>query len=214
MLAADYYKPKQKGRAPAVVLVHDAGGNRSQLAPIAERLQKQGFGVLTLDLRGHGESADSRFDWSKMKKTERSQLWALAPRDIEAAGRWILGQSEIHSTNLSLVGYGSGCALVLRHALADENVISMTLISPKAKDLGFDVQGDIMELVGLPTHVVDVRNDETERLVAEANSAVKHPYVELLLVSSKKPSVLEDRSTPSKVSKWIDEIASPKKGRG
>jgi len=210
-LTGSFYAPKH--RAPAVLLVHDAGSNREQLDGIAQRLSRQGLGVLTVDLRGHGDSKTSKLDWDKMNAEARASLWQLAPRDIEAAADWILRQPNIHSTNLSLVGYRAGCALVARHAERDANVICMALLSPKAKDFGFDVEGAIHNVNGLPTYVVDRRNDETERLVTEAN-ALTTPYIELWTISSKTPTVLEDRKTPSKVAKWVLETAKPKKGRG
>jgi len=210
-LKGSFYAPKK--RAPAVLLVHDAGSNREQLDGIAQRLSRQGFGVLTLDLRGHGDSKTSRLDWDKMNAEARASLWQLAPRDIDAAAAWVLKQPNIHSTNLSLVGYRAGCALVARHAEQDENVICMALLSPKAKDFGFDVEGAIHNVNGLPTYVVDRRNDETERLVTEAN-AVTAPFIKLQIISSKAPTVLEDRKTPSNVAKWVFETAKPKKGRG
>lgn len=210
-LAGSFYASRK--RAPAVVLVHDAGADRAQLDGIAQRLNKQGLSVLTLDLRGHGGSKTAKLDWDKLDEEARASLWQLAPRDLEAAAEWVLKQPGVHSTNLSLVGYRAGCALVARHAEGDENVICMALLSPKAKDFGFDVEGAIHKLNGLPTYVVDRRNDETERLVTEANS-LSVPYIELWTISSKTPTVLEDRKTPSMVAKWVEETAKPKKGRG
>ena len=211
-LAATFYAPL-RGRSPAVVLVHDAGADRNQLQPIAERLHRAGFGVLSLDLRGHGGSKSARIDWQKLDEGGRSSLWQLAPRDVDAAARWILARTDIHSTNLSLVGYRAGCALVARHAERDENVICMALLSPKAQDFGFDVEKTIHKVNGLPTVVVDRRNDETERLVTEANALTAHPYIEFLVVAPKTPTVLEDKKTPSKVAKWMADTAVPKRGR-
>jgi pimeloyl-ACP methyl ester carboxylesterase len=210
-LTGSFYAPKR--RAPAVLLVHDAGSDREQLDFIAQRLSRKGLGVLTVDLRGHGDSKTSKLDWEKMSEEARASLWQLAPRDIDAAAAWVLKQPNIHSTNLSLVGYRAGCALVARHAEQDENVICMALLSPKAKDFGFDVEGAIHNVNGLPTYVIDRRNDETERLVTEAN-ALSTPYIELVTISPKAPTVLEDSKMPSKVAKWVVETAKPKKGRG
>lgn len=212
ILKGTYYAPED--RAPAVLLVHDAGADRSQLAEIADRLHRFGLGVLTIDLRGHGESKTSKYDWDKMDEDARAAMWQLALRDVDAAAAWLLARPNVHSTSLSLVGYRAGCALVARHTEGDENVVCMALLSPKAKDFGFDVKGAIHKLNGLPTYVVDRRNDETERLVTEANALTANPYVELYTIPAKTPTVLEDRKTPSKVAKWIADEARPRKGRG
>ena len=212
-LAATYYSPRKNERAPAVLLVHDAGGAQDQLASIAESLNKKGFGVLTIDLRGHGDSKAVRLDWEDLGEDGRAALWQLAPRDIDAAATWILGQKDIHSTNLSIVGYRAGCALAARHAEQDENVIAMALLQPKSKDFGFDVEKTIQNVHGLPTYVLAQRNPDVERMVTEANSKSNKPWITWDTVAAKPETVLDDRKTATKVSGWLAEVALPKKGR-
>lgn len=211
-LTASFYEPKK--RSPGAVLVHDAGASREELSSIAEKLYKQGFGVLTFDIRGHGDSKSSKTDWAKLDKTKRKTLWAQGMRDVRAAADWLLEQKIIHSTSLSLLGHGSGCALVARHAKEDENVISLTLLAPREEDMGFDVRGDIEDLTGLPTYVVTPRKNGAATMVNEANArAGGHPYIELLLATQKADTVLDDRKVPGKVSHWMSEVANPRKGR-
>ena len=217
-LSATYFPPKrkksEKSPAPGVLLVHDAGGDRHQLDDVAIRLQKSGFGVLAVDLRGHGDSSEKGKDWTDLGEDERNRSWALATRDIEAAGQWLLAQEEIHSTNLSLVGLGSGCALTVRHARRDENVRCVVLLAPNAKDFGFDVAADLLKIEGLPTYVVTAKDDEDAKaMVEEANDGTS-PYVELDYAAARVASVLEDRKTPGKISTWVKGYAMPKRGRG
>ncbi len=211
-LAGTFHEPR-KGRAPAVLLVHDAGADREQLESIATSLHKRGFGVLTIDLRGHGDSKTSKIDWEKLDESGRASLWQLAPRDVEAAAEWLMGQKSIHSTNLSMVGYRAGCALAARHAEQDENVISMALLSPSKKEFGFDVEQTIQNVNGLPTLVLAQRTPEVEQMVVEANQMTSTPWITWESVSSKKKTVLDDRKTASKVSAWLADVALPKKGR-
>lgn len=216
-LVGDWYAPaKQAELAPGALLVHDAGASRDQLAALADRLQKSGFGVLTIDLRGHGASVTEGSHWDSMTEDERSSLWALATRDVEAASRWLLSRNGVHSTNLSLIGIGSGCALAVRHAKRDENVRCVALLAPRSKDFGFDVAADLLKIEGLPTLVLAPRDQfqaDTERMVTEANSDAA-PYVELVVAAPKVTSILDDRKVPSKVSSWVKGFAMPKKGRG
>ena len=213
LLSGSFFEPKK--RSPAAVLVHNAGADREELNDIAEKLYKQGFGVLTFDVRGHGMSKGPKADWSTLgDEDERKTLWAQGMRDVQAAADWILGQKSIHSTSLSLVGHGSGCALVARHAKEDENVISLTLLAPREEDMGFDVRSDLEYLNGLPTFVVTPRKSAAEEMVQQANAlAGDHPYIELFLATSKAETVLDDRKVPGKVSSWMKDIVRPKKGR-
>ncbi len=211
-LEATFYKPNS-GRAQAVILVHDAGASRTQLEPVADKLSKQGFGVLSIDLRGHGGSKSSKLDWEKLSEADRKSTWSFTPRDLDAAAEWLLGQPTIHSTSLSLVGYGAGCAIVVRHARGDENVVCMALLAPNAEDYGFDVRADIQTLEGLPTFVITSKDDEAERMALEANASSGNPYVELFFSPPKLTTPLDDKGLPAKVSKWLADKAMPKRGR-
>ena len=193
-LEGTYFAPKGKGRAPAALLVHDAGADRTQMNDLAAKLQKKGFAVLTVDLRGHGGSKTDRLDWSSTGTDDQSSLWQLARRDVEASAAWLLRQKEVHSTNLSLVGYRAGCALAARHAEDDENVISMLLLAPKKEDHGFDVEQTIKNVTGLPTCVIDKKSDETEAMVNEANDG--SDWIEMMV--AKKATILDDSRTISK----------------
>jgi len=209
-LAASFYKPSE--RAPAVLVLHDAGGNRTQVQPLAERLQKQGFGVLTVDLRGHGSSKTDKLDWEKLSEDDKKSTWSFAPRDVSAAADWVLEQENIHSTSLSIVGVGSGCALAVRHAKSDENVVSLALLAPHTQDYGFDVRADIQALAGLPTFLLASKDDEAERMAIAANTSSANPFVEIALAPARSTSVLEDKKLPARVAAWMGEKALPKKG--
>jgi len=210
-LAASFYKPRE--RAPAVLLVHDAGGNRAQLEPLAERLQKQGFGVVAIDLRGHGDSKTDKLDWATLSEGDKKSTWSYAPRDIDAAATWVLSQANIHGTSLSIVGVGSGCALAVRHAKSDDNVVCLALLAPHTQSFGFDVKADIQALAGLPTFVLASKNDEAERMAIDANTTSPNPFVDISLAASKTESVLEDKRLPAKVADWLADKALPKKGK-
>lgn len=207
-----FHKPAAS-RSPGVLLIHDAGSDRAQLDTVAERLGKQGFGVLAIDLRGHGAGRSEKLTWEKLSENDRKTTWSFAQRDVDAAAQWLLGHPSIHSTSLSMVGYGAGCALVVRHAKADENVECLVLLAPNVQDYGFDVRADIQSLEGLPTYVVTSKDAEAERMAQEANASSGNPYVELFISPPKLSSPLEDKGLPSRVAKWLGEKAMPKKGR-
>ncbi|MBI5610234.1 MAG: alpha/beta fold hydrolase [Deltaproteobacteria bacterium] len=63
---------------PAVVLLHGNGGSRSRLIGTQILLQDQGLSVLSLTLRGHGDSGG-----------EQNDIGFSAQRDVAAAVRWL-----------------------------------------------------------------------------------------------------------------------------
>ena len=214
-LKASWYEPRKKKRqTPGVVLVHDAGADRASLDVLATRLQKEGFAVLSVDLRGHGGSKTEALDWDKLNDEDRKAQWAFAQRDVDAAVDWLLDQDNVHSTRLSLVGHGAGCALAVRHMRDDDNAVAIALIEPSPKVFGFEVDKDLVDLEGLPTYVVAPRDGDeegTKAMVEEANSiSGGDPFVELWLT---RPPILEDRKTAAKVSGFLEQHAMPKKGK-
>ena len=210
-LAATFYAPR-KDPAPAVLLIHDAGADRTQFTTLADRLQKRGFGVMALDLRGHGESKSEKLDWSKMSEKERPAAWQRSPRDVDAAAHWMLSQKSILPTNLSLVGLGAGCALAARHAEADENVISLVLVNPKSKEFGFDVEATLINVEGLPTCVFGARGEDAEAVVESIHQSVQ-PWITWEPVSVKSGEIWEDRKTAAKIADWMGDVAMPKKSK-
>ena len=66
-------KNQQKVTAPAIILSHGYGENRSELLNLSFELWKAGFHVLVYDLRGHGESPVT---WSGLGTVEADDLVA------------------------------------------------------------------------------------------------------------------------------------------
>ena len=214
-LTGDYWAPRRKsGRSPAALLVHDAGGDRHELARIGERLQKQGFAVLAIDLRGHGNSRADGMDWKTLDADKREKLWVFATRDLDAAAAWLRERREVHATNLNLVGMGAGCTLAVKHAGRDGNVRSLVLLQPPTEKFGFDLEGDILEIEGLPTLAVAAKTKRAvaENLVSVANGDGARPWVELDLRAKVSDGLLDDRKLPAEVARWMQDKAEPKRG--
>ncbi len=214
-LVASYFAPKTSGVAPGAILVHDAGGDRMALEELALHLQKMGFGVLTIDLRGHGESITEEHNWSRMEESARQSVWAYSLEDLESASSFLRGHREIHSANLTMVGFRAGCTLASRHAANDENVKALVLLDPRPRELGFDLSQDIAALAGLPIYIAVQKEQREmgETLVqcgTEANGGVE--FMDLSVRKTREESVLEDKKVRSDVGRWVKSQVQPKRG--
>ena len=194
--------------------MHDAGSNRAQLAKLALQLQRNGFGVLAVDLRGHGGSAARDLDWSKLDDDKKAQTWPYARRDLEAASQWLSKRDEIHSTNINLVGISVGCTLTVAQASRDQNVNAVVLISPReAPELGYELHEEILELEGLPSMVFTRKKDDSTRhMVEEANNLSGDPYIDLVFGGSKSAELSDDKRMVKSVTDWLEKQATPSKG--
>ena len=79
-----WYRPPENGAA--IILLHGAGSSRQSVLPFAAMLARHGYGVLAVDLRGHGASGG---------KTNR--LGWQGSRDVGAAVAFLQSRSEVQS---------------------------------------------------------------------------------------------------------------------
>ena len=72
-----FFRSPANGRL--IILVHGTGADRSQLLPEARMLARHGFGVLSLDWPGHGESGGTiQWDEPERKALTRAIDWGNA----------------------------------------------------------------------------------------------------------------------------------------
>ncbi|MBM3990404.1 MAG: alpha/beta fold hydrolase [Planctomycetes bacterium] len=214
-LTASFWAPKDKrGAVPAAVLVHDAGSSRAELAELGERLWKQGFAVVAVDLRGHGESLGNDKGWNNLPEEERSRAWTLALRDVKAAADWMSEQPGVHGSNLSLLGDRAGATLVARYAQRDDNVRCLVLLEPKAETLGFPLAKDVAALGGLPTCIVACKESSaTAQSIADTGAAANdgHKYVEVLVAKGAAVGTAADKTCVVNIAKYMSTQANPQK---
>lgn len=223
-VVASFWAPKQASgqqagqTVPGVVLVHQPGGKRDDLVEVANRLHKQGFAVLAIDLRAHGESVGKDKPWEQMNEEERTRTWAFALRDLRGAAAWLGKQTGVHSSNVSLLGDRAGCTLVVRHATRDENVRALVLLDPPREQLGFNLAKDVEVLAGLPTLIAASKDTQGSAQAiaddgAKANDGLK--YVEVAVFKGIAPTTPPefDKSLTAQIAKFLADKALPKKAK-
>ncbi len=83
---AGWYRPPDNG--VAIVLLHGAGGSRESVRPYAAFLAQQGFGILALDLRGHGESGGktNKLGWQGSEDVGAAVSFLTTQADVQIIG--------------------------------------------------------------------------------------------------------------------------------
>ena len=99
----------------AVVLVHGAGGDRAALLTEAVALAGAGFGVLSFDLPGHGESGGV-IEWAE---TER--------RSVRAAVDWLARRADVDSGRIGAYGFSLGGYVLAQVAAGDPRIRALVL---------------------------------------------------------------------------------------
>jgi pimeloyl-ACP methyl ester carboxylesterase len=131
---------EENGRA--IILVHGTNNSRTngfvdQFVPFAARLHAVGFSVLMIDLRGHGESADSR------------NTYGLEARwDVLGGVDW-LKASGYEAGKIDVLGYSLGAGSVIGATAKDEAIGAVWLDSAYV-DIDSVLEHSWRSLSGLP----------------------------------------------------------------
>ncbi|MEW6580880.1 MAG: alpha/beta fold hydrolase [Chloroflexota bacterium] len=83
---AAWYAPPANGAA--IILIHGGGGSREGVRDHAAMLLRHDYGVLALDLRGHGESGGrtNRLGWQGTRDVRAAAAYLQAQPDVSAIG--------------------------------------------------------------------------------------------------------------------------------
>lgn len=112
---AAWYAPPQNGAA--IVLLHGSGNSRDAARAHAEMLARSGFGVLALDLRGHGESGGdiNRLGWQGTQDVgaavrylqTREEVRVIGGLGLSVGGEILLGAASEYPVLRALVSEGA-----------------------------------------------------------------------------------------------------------
>ena len=140
-LAATWYEPSQRP-APAVLLVHMFHRTRRDWDALATRLSTDGVGVLTIDLRGHGESSGDPSDLAAMVQ------------DVKAARRHLSARADVIHSRLGAAGASLGANLAVLAAADEPSIISLALLSPSLDYRGIRIEAALRKYGSRPALLV------------------------------------------------------------
>lgn len=143
-IVGDYYVNSTAART--VLLIHMRPATRESWKPFAKKLLDNGFAVLAIDLRGHGEStkttAEKTLAYQNFTEAEES----ASIHDLEAAAVWLAQNHSVTPDKLELVGASIGANLVLQYAGAHHEIPAVVALSPGLVYRGVDAQPSVKSL--------------------------------------------------------------------
>jgi pimeloyl-ACP methyl ester carboxylesterase len=97
---------------PAVLLLHGYGEDRSVWNAFRDQLLSRGWAVMTVDLRGHGESKSRN-----QRPLQASVEWRVSshefPLDLDPSLDWLKAQPRIDNNKIVVIGSDVGANLAL-----------------------------------------------------------------------------------------------------
>jgi pimeloyl-ACP methyl ester carboxylesterase len=136
LIVGTYYSPSSSHQTSpkAVILLHMLGRNRNDWNAFASTLSNS-FAVLSIDLRGHGESINQEgktISFQSFTPTDFNRMVL----DVKAAKHFLVTQKNILPNNIAIVGASIGANIGLKYAASDPSIKAVVLLSP-----GLDYKG-------------------------------------------------------------------------
>ncbi len=127
-IAAGWFFPPGETKPPAVILLHEENGSRSQWNDLIPILVKHKYAVLAPDLRGFGES-------NKIVRDGQEEPYQLTNRqdalqDVDAALRWLKDRGDVDMERIAIVGARFGGDLAYVSSGAFPTVKTAVAITP------------------------------------------------------------------------------------
>lgn len=131
------FAPSTPGKL-TLILLHGTGQRKEDWKRLAFPLTRAGYGVMAVDLRGHGDSrvspsGETLISWKKLRATARADNDFMdMSRDAEAAVAWLAGQG-VPEDSIGFIGAEVGGSVAIRYAATHTKVPLVVMLSPGMK---------------------------------------------------------------------------------
>jgi len=123
VVPGDLQVPAAPGRKPAVLLLHGLGGNRKQLALLANMLNAKGYVTLCIDAAGHGERPKfGSGDLNTISLEDWRNLGAQTVVDLRRAVDLLAQHPDVDPNRIGYLGASMGGILGARFYSDDPRV--------------------------------------------------------------------------------------------
>ena len=131
-IVGTYYAPSSglKDSTPTIILLHMLGKDRSTWNTFASALSHKGYAVLSIDLRGYGESikqGSSTVSYQSFTENDFNKMTL----DVKAAKQFLIEQKNANPDRMAVIGASIGANIALNYAATlDPTIKIVILLSP------------------------------------------------------------------------------------
>jgi len=185
---------------PAVLLLHGFGEDRTVWNDFKKTLLIRGIAVMTLDLRGHGDS-----------KTQNGQSvvatldWRTSPQefplDLDAAIIWLKTQTRINSNKLAVIGFDVGANLALIASGKYQQVRTVVAVNPNLNE-GQELAGSAQDYKPRSALIFTLTETEGDKLKAAVQTPVQ---VRVVAQAGGTVSWLQNKQVSDAIYQWLED---------
>jgi len=185
---------------PAVLLLHGYGENRQVWTDFRKQFLERGWAVMSLDLRGHGDSTIKN-----QRPIQASTAWRSSPRefplDVVPALEWLKRHPRLNSSKIVIVGYDIGANLALVSSGKYREVRTIVAVNPNPNE-SLAMAGSAQDFRPQSALVIT----ETTAPSDELKNYVKAPFRSLIQpVTGGTARVFQSKALSDAVFQWIKE---------
>ncbi|MBN1585758.1 alpha/beta fold hydrolase [Candidatus Uhrbacteria bacterium] len=161
---SDVGRPDRRGRRGAVLL-HMMPAAKESWMSFEPYLIEAGFGVLTIDLRGHGQSVSGPNGQALDYRLFGDEEHMAKIRDVKAAVGWLSEEAGITLKNIGLVGASIGANLAIAYAGTHPELPAVAALSPGLNYHGLTTE-DRVRMMGAGQKLFLAASREDDRSIA------------------------------------------------
>jgi pimeloyl-ACP methyl ester carboxylesterase len=163
-IIGSYYSPLNASSSstttPTIILLHMLGKDRSTWNAFASTLsQKEGYAVLSIDLRGHGESVKQNNGNTISFQSFTPEDYNKMVLDVKAAKQFLITNKHANPNNISIVGASIGANVAINYAAVDPTIKSVVLFSPGLNYRGVSTEQAITKYKNNSVYIAATEGD-------------------------------------------------------
>ena len=183
---------------PAVLLLHGFGENRAVWNDFKKTLLKRGLAVMTVDLRGHGDSRTKNGETISAAADWRTSPHEF-PLDLDAAITWLKTQTRINSNKIAVVGVDVGANLALIASGRFQQVRTVVAVNPNLVE-GQEMAGSAQDYK--PRSALIIAATEAQGNAVKA--VVQNPsQVRVVSPLDGTATVLQNKQVTDSIDQWL-----------
>ncbi len=159
-LVASWYWPPAGEQAPGVILLHMRGRDKSSWGDMPEKLVAEGFAVIAIDLRGHGETLDPQGRRMQLEQLKNADYLAMLG-DVAAAHQALSDDARVDGDRVGIIGASIGANLAIMYAAGDKRVRTAVALSPGLNYMGLEPLGYLEGYDARALYLIAAEGDET-----------------------------------------------------
>jgi dienelactone hydrolase len=187
VVLAGRFCPAAPGKLTFIML-HGLGSVKEEWNNFAAELEKEGYGYLLLDLRGHGGSCryeDGReIRYNYFTATGRDSQWSRMPGDLAKAVKYLHRSMKIPVDRIGLMGASLGANICLVYSSGNKAIPLVAVLSPGWEYAGLGIKDAALAYGRRPAFVAASPQD---RYAYESSRALFS-----ILLKNGSPAVFEE----------------------